>query len=165
MNKDEIKKALECCSNPGINYCKDCPYNKNGNFSCCNGVMCKDTLDLIIKQEKEIEYRKKQYDNQVSENTRLHIEYDKAFERLKAQQREIDRLKIQLEQANAGIVNCSGCKLLETNAVEEFSEKIKEYINNKVIEDFDDSESVQYYTIDLDEFESEIDKLLQEYKQ
>ena len=165
MNKDEIKKALECCSNPGINYCKDCPYNKNGNFSCCNGVMCKDTLDLIIKQEKEIEYRKKQYDNQVSENTRLHIEYDKAFERLKAQQREIDRLKIQLEQANAGIVNCSGCKLLETNAVEEFSEKIKEYINNKVIADFDDSESVKYYTIDLDEFESEIDKLLQEYKQ
>ena len=84
MNKDEIKKALECCSNPSINYCKDCPYNKNGEFSCCNGVMCKDTLALIIKQEKEI-----------------------------------DRLKIQLEQANARIVNCHGCELEETNALKE----------------------------------------------
>ena len=45
---------------------------------------------------------------------------------------------------------------------QEFAEKIKEYINNKVIEDFDDSESVQYYTIDLDEFECEIDELLKE---
>ena len=126
MNKDEIKKALECCSNPGINYCKDCPYNKNGYFSCCNGVMCKDTVNLITEQENEIAYIKKQYDNQVSENTRLHIEYDKAFERLTAQQREIDRLKIQLEQANAGIVNCSGCELVETKGIKEFAEKLKE---------------------------------------
>lgn len=101
MTLEEIKKALECCSNPSIKYCKDCPYNKNGEFSCCNGVMCKDAVNLITEQENEIAYIKKQYDNQVSENTRLHIEYDKAFERLTAQQREIDRLKIQLEQANA----------------------------------------------------------------
>ena len=50
-------------------------------------------------------------------------------------------------------------------AVKEFADKVKEYINNKVIEDFDDSESVQYYTIDLDEFESEIDELLKEYEE
>ena len=49
------------------------------------------------------------------------------------------------------------------SAVKEFADKVKEYINNKVISDFDDSDSVQYYTIDLDEFESEIDELLKEY--
>ena len=130
MNKDEIKKALECCSNPSINYCKDCPYANNGKFNCCNGKMFKDTLDLVTKQENEI-----------------------------------DRLKIQLEQASAGIVNSDSCELDETNGVEEFAERVKEYINNKVIADFDDSESVKYYTIDLDEFESEIDELLKEYKQ
>lgn len=53
----------------------------------------------------------------------------------------------------------------EEQAVKEFAEKLKEYINNKVIADFDDSESVKYYTIDLDEFESEIDELLKEYEQ
>ena len=53
---------------------------------------------------------------------------------------------------------------MKYEAVEEFAEKIKEYINNKVIADFDDSESVKYYTVDLDEFESEIDELLKEYE-
>ena len=38
---------------------------------------------------------------------------------------EIDRLKIQLEQANAGIVNCGGCKLVEINVVRDFAEKLK----------------------------------------
>ena len=93
MNKDEIKKALECCSNPSINYCKDCPYNKNGEFSCCNGVMCKDTLHFVTEQENEI-----------------------------------DRLKIQLEQANARIVNCSGSELDGTKAVEEFAERLKDLL-------------------------------------
>ena len=55
MTKDEIKKALTCCSNPSISYCKDCPYANYGEFDCCNGKMCKDALDLIIEQEREIE--------------------------------------------------------------------------------------------------------------
>ena len=55
MNKDDIKKGLECCSNPSINSCKDCPYNNNGEFSCCDGEMCKDALNLITEQEKKIE--------------------------------------------------------------------------------------------------------------
>ena len=37
----------------------------------------------------------------------------------------IERLKTQLQQANAGIVNCSGCRLVELNAVKEFAEKLK----------------------------------------
>ena len=55
MKKDEIKKALECCSNSSINSCKNCPYNNNGKFSCCDGEMYKDALNLVTEQEKEIE--------------------------------------------------------------------------------------------------------------
>lgn len=55
MTNDDIKKALTCCSNPSISYCKDCPYANYGEFDCCNGKMCKDALDLIIEQEREIE--------------------------------------------------------------------------------------------------------------
>ena len=84
-----------------------------------------------------------------------------AFDRLEAKN---ERLETQLQQANAGIVNCIGCHLVELNAVKDFADKVKEYINNKVIADFDDSESVKYYTVDLDEFESEIDELLKEYE-
>ncbi len=60
MTKDEIKKALTCCSNPSISYCKDCPYANYGEFDCCNGKMCKDALDLITEQENEIELLKMQ---------------------------------------------------------------------------------------------------------
>ena len=58
MTNKDIKKALECCSNPSINFCKDCPYNNKGEFSCCDGEMCKDALNLITEQEKEIKQLK-----------------------------------------------------------------------------------------------------------
>ena len=51
---------------------------------------------------------------------------------------ENERLKTQLAQANAGIVNCSGCKLVEINAVNEFAEKLK----NKLFEFFQDNEGL-----------------------
>ena len=51
---------------------------------------------------------------------------------------ENERLKTQLAQANAGIVNCSGCKLVEINAVNEFAEKVK----NKLFEFFQDNEGL-----------------------
>lgn len=51
---------------------------------------------------------------------------------------ENERLKTQLAQANAGIVNCSGCKLVELNAVRDFAEKLK----NKLFEFFQDNEEL-----------------------
>lgn len=54
MTNKDIKKALECCSNPSINFCKNCPHNNNGEFSCCDGEMHKDALNLVTEQEKEI---------------------------------------------------------------------------------------------------------------
>lgn len=55
MNIDDIKKGLECCSNPRLSSCNNCPYNNNGEFSCCDGEMCKDALNLITEQEQEID--------------------------------------------------------------------------------------------------------------
>lgn len=68
---------------------------------------------------------------------------------------DIERLKTQLQQANAGIVNCSGCHLVELNAVKDFAEKVK-----GKLQDFGDgSEKGAYIT------EKDIDELLKEYKQ
>lgn len=70
-------------------------------------------ISEIEHLKSECEYRKKQYDNQVEENTRLNIEYDKAFERLKAQQREIERLKAKNEKYLDSIesVQAGRCRL------------------------------------------------------
>ena len=64
---------------------------------------------------------------------------------------ENERLKTQLAQANAGIVNCSGCKLVELNAVKEFAEKLKNNCAYSVILE------LKYTT------EKRIDELLKEY--
>ena len=88
---------------------------------------------------------------------------------------ENERLKTQLAQANAGIVNCSGCKLVEINAVNEFAEKVK----NKLFEFFQENEdldgkiSVGPLYIDVIGVEAKdgtiislglIDRLLKEYE-
>ena len=50
MNKDEIKKALQCCSAVGFETsCNICPYCYR-----CNDLD-KDALNIITEQEKEIE--------------------------------------------------------------------------------------------------------------
>ena len=113
-----IKEALECCLNPKLNCCNDCPYNNNGRLSCLESEMLKDALNLINELESENE-----------------------------------RLKTQLAQANAGIVNCSGCRLVELNAVREFAEKLWNTIKDKGID----------YKIGLRALGEEIDELLKEY--
>lgn len=53
MTKDEIKKGLECCCNRDFKTaCRNCSY-----LTCpgCNDTLCKDALNLIIEQEKEID--------------------------------------------------------------------------------------------------------------
>lgn len=53
MTKDEIKKGLECCCNRDFKTaCRNCPY-----LTCpgCNDTLCKDALNLITEQEKEID--------------------------------------------------------------------------------------------------------------
>ena len=88
---------------------------------------------------------------------------------------ENERLKILLAQANAGIVNCSGCKLVELNAVKEFAERLK----NKLFGFFQDNEeldgkiSVGVLYVDVIGVEAKdgtiislglIDELLKEYE-
>ena len=47
-------------------------------------------------------------------------------------------------------------------AVKKFAGKIKDYINNKVEDEYGDmSDSVNYITIDIDEFETFIDNILE----
>lgn len=91
MTKDEIEKALECCSNPSINSCKNCPYNNNGEFSCCDGEMYKDALTLITEQEKEIERLR-------TTLGQCNTELNSALESLKSQCREIGELKAENEE-------------------------------------------------------------------
>ena len=54
MTDNEIIKALECCVK-GLE-CKNCPANPHkGNYGYCTSLLLKDALDLINRQQAEIE--------------------------------------------------------------------------------------------------------------
>lgn len=140
MTKDEIKKALECCSNPSINSCKDCPYNNNGEFSCCDGEMCKDALNLITEQEEKIERLK----DENKENCWKCIEAKRVTEE--------DYAKLQEEFANYQIAS-------DKEMIAQVKQAKIDVLNRlKSLSIYDDNYLDGYVFID------DIDKLLEEYE-
>ena len=133
MTKDEIKKALRCCSGNSINDCKDCPYNNNSEFSCANGELYKDALNLITEQEKEIDALKaeneeltkvvssKVYD--LIDNTKEIADAREAWEK----QAKIDVLNELKEKY--GFYSCYSFKNDVKSLSEIIDELLKEYEN------------------------------------
>ena len=75
-------------------------------------------------------------------------ELNSALESLKSQCREIGELKAGVKQAKIDVLN-----------------RVMTYINNKIENDYGDmSDSVNYLTIDIDDFDDFIDELIEEVK-
>ena len=140
MNKDDIKKALECCANPSINSCKDCPYNNNGEFSCCDGEMCKDALNLITEQEQEIDRLK-------AENEELtKVVSSKVYDLIDNTKEIADAREAWEKQAKIDVLN-----------------KLKDYVNQLACDEYGDSAcDTNYITIDIDKYEQDIDEMIEE---
>lgn len=109
MNKDDIKKALECCRNG----CPigDCPYY---GIKDCDNNLFKDTIDLITEQEKEIDFQVKDRARLQKDLDELEMAYiqraeeldyakkdcDRAFQRLEAQQIKQAKIDVLVELRN-----------------------------------------------------------------
>lgn len=59
MSDNEIKKALECCTDFK---CENCPCEDNSEFTCTE-ILMEDALDLINRQQAEIERLQKLLDD------------------------------------------------------------------------------------------------------
>lgn len=112
MTKDDIKKALTCCSNPSISCCKDCPYANYGEFDCCNGKMYKDVLNLITEQEKENEKLEQlnaiqcdAWQKLSDENERLVTENNSNLRYNSVLRKENKKLKEEIKQAQIDVLN------------------------------------------------------------
>ena len=164
----EIKKALEertqhkpinCCNAEYVEACgMYCRHHREfvADMGSKNGQTCENCSDFIATDKVN--------------------EYVEILTLINELESENERLKTQLAQANAGIVNCSGCKLVEINAVNEFAEKLK----NELFEFFQDNEdldgkiSVGTLYVDVIGVEAKdgtiislglIDRLLKEYEE
>lgn len=162
MTKEDIKKALTCCSNPSISYCKDCPYANYGEFDCCNGKMCKDALNLITEQEKEIE----RVNKKLSEKEEYHRmtqalchsyrnDYWKTFQRLEEQQQENERLKAE-NDTNMQYIRMMGIQ----NHIKTSNERVKQAkidVLNELKEKCKfDGHTVAVYKNDIDDMIKEL---------
>ena len=140
MNIDDIKQGLECCSNPRLSSCNNCPYNNNGEFSCRDGEMCKDALNLITEQEKKIERLK----DENKENCWKCIEAKRVTEE--------DYAKLQEEFANYQIAS-------DKEMIAQVKQAKIDVLNRlKSLSIYDDNYLDGYVFID------DIDKLLEEYE-
>ena len=62
MTDEQIIKGLECCADDSVIRCEECPYGVN-IFACNQMQMRKDALDLINRQQAEIEKLDKESTN------------------------------------------------------------------------------------------------------
>ena len=141
MTTEELKRAFDICLD--THGCTGCPLLalEQQNGCDCRHNLFVSAIDLATEQEREIAQLK-------DENIRLR---GKLAQVLLA----VDTVK----EMNAM------CDIDEQRqqAVKEFAGKIKDYINNKVEDEYGDmSDSVNYITIDIDEFETFIDNILEE---
>ena len=134
MNKDDIKKALEVCTDC-YSTCDDCPYADAGN---CGDTLKTDACELIVEQENEIERLK----DENKENCWKCIEakrvteedYAKLQEEFANYQIASDKEMIaQVRQAKIDVLNELTVKAVSLSAIETYricnlvDELLKEY--------------------------------------
>ena len=148
MNKDEIKKALQCCSAVGFETsCSDCPYPYR-----CN-ALSRDALNIITEQEKEIERLKRECNQQAEELAKeqeacVECELEQSL-KLFARDKEVDRLGAKIKRIKNKMKLV--LEIEKKNAVKEFAEKLK--VNAICL-----SATEKYHVCNL------IDELLKEYE-
>ena len=94
MTKDDIKKALEICTDIYAP-CDGCPYLICTN---CDNTLHTDALNVIIEQESEIERLR-------TTLGQCNTDLNSALESLKSQCREIGALKAGTKQAKIDVLN------------------------------------------------------------
>lgn len=138
MTDNEIIKALECCPRGVGMKCEKCPMYRTND---CMTKLYVNTLDLITRQQTENENLKVENQSLRSAANSLKMHYEEAqaeIERLKSCVKSEDEVKeiakrtmeplvkeITREQIDIAV------KLAKTEAYKEFTEKLKEFMNNK----------------------------------
>ena len=140
MTDDEIIKALECCDFTDIKACEECPLYHTFD---CSFVIIDKTLDLVNRQNTEIE-RLKQENKEYCEDNRI-IAYQR-----NQRDKEIRALHNQLNGLNFMD------KQIKSESVKKFAEKLKDSADKTRIKNME-TEKVVFY---MDEFK--LDNLVKE---
>ena len=145
MNKDDIKKALEVCTDC-YSTCDDCPYDDVGN---CGDTLKTDACELIVEQENEIERLK----DENKENCWKCIEAKRVTEE--------DYAKLQEEFANYQIASDKEMIAQVKQAKIDVLNKLRERVET-AIDTYFNLDGGGYYL--AEGAMNDIDELLKEYE-
>ena len=114
MSDNEIKKALECCSEPaGKCCCEVCPLHHREDS--CTTALIKMAVELVNRQQAEIE--------------RLERNFKAAKVDAKLKKQEIERFVVKQYALKAVIKRYEkDLKKAKSEAIKEFAERLKEQI-------------------------------------
>lgn len=114
MADNEIKKAWECCIPLSERKCKECPYHEF-RFRCITQLI-KDTIDLINRQNEEIEALKIENQSLRSAANSYKIHHNEA--RAESVKEFAERLKeTKFKQGNDYIIYASNIDILAEEMV------------------------------------------------
>ena len=125
MNKDDIKKALEVCTDC-YSTCDDCPYDDVGN---CGDTLKTDACELIVEQENEIERLKDDYAKLQEQFAKYQMASDKEIiaQVKQAKIEVLNKLKERVETAIDTYFNLDGGGYyLAEDAMNDIDELIRE---------------------------------------
>ena len=135
----------------------------NLDVEVCNNCEMQQANELF-ERDKEIERLRKE--NEALKRVDNRVAFCKAYDQIRAENKRLKsenkQLQEQLNSANAGNVNCSGCEAVETNAVKEFAEKLKDICASKTT--FEQDEEGNEYMVFGEVGKCDIDGLLKEYE-
>ena len=126
MNKEDIKKALEVCTDC-YSTCNDCPYDDVGN---CGDTLKTDACELIVEQENEIERLKDDYAKLQEQFAKYQTASDKEIlaQVKQAKIEVLNKLRERVETAIDTYFNLDGGGYyLAEGAMNDIDELLKEY--------------------------------------
>ena len=131
-----IKDDCENCD------CKSCEVN--GEDCCCVHYIC--ATFLVDAGYGDVSEYKSEIDRLRTTLGQCNTELTSALGSMKSQCREIGEMRAKVKQAQIDVLN-----------------RVMTYINDKIENDYGDmSDSVNYLTIDIDDFDDFIDELIKE---
>lgn len=133
MNDNEVIKALKCCSSKKL-LCSRCPNKKEGID--CVTLLSADTLNLIDRQNAEIERLQKDLDIINAANTELYGAFEEN-ERLKSEIERLEKIRSELSKEVEGFADHNkqlryDVKKIRTEARKEFVNMAKKHIYKNV---------------------------------
>ena len=156
----EILEVIKHCGDYTNRDCAECDYRLYGE--CKNQKQCEAEALYNAGYRKVDDFEAE--DERLREVIRqLNTDYNRAWERLKSDCREIGELKAENKQLKTECALLDDELRIARQDTINVLNKVKDYVNQLACDEYGDSAcDTNYITIDIDKYEQDIDEMIEE---